>query len=263
MSYANSFNFNAHIRYRHRVVSVELRCKTSSEMIEESRNKDSLVLEGNLEERESLLLRTSATTTMPGYKLTILNMETNETSVHVFAAVAICTGHNHTPRRPSELLTMASHFKGTTLHTHAFKRADMDKFMGKNVLVVGVGNSAGDVAAELAPIAKQVYMSSRRGGTWLVRRTGLSGYPVDTQAQTRLVEGALRVLPYPVRCWLVEAVIEKHVGHQLLGLRPKGTCYFGQHVMVNDLIPTAIHLGQIKMRGPVERFTEGGVVFKG
>lgn len=198
--------------------------------------------------------------TFKGYDLLIEDIETRRVERHRFEAVAICTGHNHTPKHiPFEGLDK---FEGRRLHTHAFKGGEENaSYKEKVVLVVGVGNSAGDVAAELAPIARQVYLSSRREGTWLIRRTGPSGYPIDSIVQRRGVEASLALLPYRVRCSLIEMYIEQTIGHRLIGLKPKGTRYFSQHVMVNDLLPTAIHLGQVKVRGPIERFTRRGVVF--
>ncbi|CAF5175829.1 unnamed protein product, partial [Rotaria sp. Silwood1] len=48
----------------------------------------------------------------------------------------------------------------------------------KTVLIIGIGSSAGDMAVELGHVAKQVYLSTRRG-TWVYNRVGPTGWPVD------------------------------------------------------------------------------------
>ena len=45
-------------------------------------------------------------------------------------------------------------FKGKVIHTQQYK--DNQEFVDKTVLVLGIGNSAADVASDLAPVTKQV-----------------------------------------------------------------------------------------------------------
>lgn len=53
------------------------------------------------------------------------------------------------------------HFKGTALHSRAFKKS-VD-FKGKRVMVVGFGNTAADTATALANVAEKVYIAHRNG----------------------------------------------------------------------------------------------------
>jgi len=53
----------------------------------------------------------------------------------------------------------AGDFTGELLHSHHFRRPE--PFAGKRVLVVGTGNSACDITADLAPFAARTVMSSR------------------------------------------------------------------------------------------------------
>lgn len=191
--------------------------------------------------------------------ITVKDISSGTITTNHYDAVAVCSGHNHTPNTPN--FPDQNQFQGQIVHSHEVRNSDM--FKDKCVVVVGIGNSGGDVAVEAAPVARQVYLSSRRGGTWLIRRTGLNGQPIDTVNGRRLLNSALHLLPYPLRCTVIENFMQKMIGHDLLGLKPKGTRFFGQHVMVNDHIPTYIHLGWIKMRYNIERFTSHGVVFKG
>ncbi|KAH9423224.1 hypothetical protein DERP_003502 [Dermatophagoides pteronyssinus] len=178
-----------------------------------------------------------------GYLITVKNLTDNEDSIQTirYDAVAIWK----------------------ILHSHNVRSIlDNPDFIDKRIVVLGIGNSGGDVAAEAAPVAKQVYLSSRNGGTWLLRRTGLNGQPVDTVGIRRAFMGALHLLPYSLRCSVMEFLASRMVGHDLLGLRPEKTRFLEQHAMVNDHIPTYIHLGWIKMRFGIESFVPNGVIFE-
>jgi dimethylaniline monooxygenase (N-oxide forming) len=52
-------------------------------------------------------------------------------------------------------------FKGTVLHSRAFKKPE--DFEGKRVMVVGFGNTAADTATALANVAQKVYIAHRNG----------------------------------------------------------------------------------------------------
>jgi dimethylaniline monooxygenase (N-oxide forming) len=45
-------------------------------------------------------------------------------------------------------------FKGTIIHSHSYKKPD--SFVDKNVVVVGIGNTGGDVVVELSSVTKRV-----------------------------------------------------------------------------------------------------------
>lgn len=54
-----------------------------------------------------------------------------------------------------------THFKGRYLHSQEYK--DAEAFRGKRVLVVGIGNTGGDIAAELSHVAAKVQSYGGRG----------------------------------------------------------------------------------------------------
>lgn len=82
----------------------------------------------------------------------IRNCETSKERIETFDAVMVCTGHHahkHMPHFEGE-----ENFKGTRIHTHDFH--DSQGYNGKRVVVIGIGNSAGDAAVELSRICDQV-----------------------------------------------------------------------------------------------------------
>jgi len=52
-------------------------------------------------------------------------------------------------------------FKGSYLHSHSYR--DPKGFEDKKVLVVGIGNSGGDISVELSRVAKQVILFDTNG----------------------------------------------------------------------------------------------------
>lgn len=72
-----------------------------------------------------------------------------------FDCVVVATGHQGVPAHPE----FASKFEGEYLHSGSYK--EPEPFQGKRVLVVGVGNSGLDIAADIAPVAAQTFVSAR------------------------------------------------------------------------------------------------------
>lgn len=72
-----------------------------------------------------------------------------------FDVVVVGSGHQGVPAHPD----WAPRFAGEYLHSHAYRGPE--RFAGKRVLVVGVGNSGLDIAADLAPFAASTTTSAR------------------------------------------------------------------------------------------------------
>lgn len=97
-----------------------------------------------------------------------------------FDAVFVCTGQFHTPRWPKGLEpggSLRAAFGGRVRHSREYRGPE--KYQGKRVLVVGVGNSALDISLELARTgASSVSVSYRSGSTILPTRME-GGEPAD------------------------------------------------------------------------------------
>ena len=77
------------------------------------------------------------------------------------------------------------------MHTHDYR--NHKGLEDKNVVVVGIGNSGGDVSVDLSRIAKQVYLSTRRG-SWVLNRITDNGVPLDIATTRRVIEALRRLL---------------------------------------------------------------------
>jgi putative flavoprotein involved in K+ transport len=90
------------------------------------------------------------------------------------ASVVVATGNYHTPRWPS--WPGAAAFTGELLHAADYSRAGA--YAGRDVLVVGCGNSATDIAVQLGDgVARRVRMSVRTPPHLVPR--AVAGVPVD------------------------------------------------------------------------------------
>ncbi len=72
-----------------------------------------------------------------------------------FDTVVVATGHQSTPAHPA----FARDFTGEYLHAHSYRVPD--PFRDKRVLVVGTGNSALDIAADVCTVTEITTISSR------------------------------------------------------------------------------------------------------
>ncbi|RWS24687.1 hypothetical protein B4U80_09456 [Leptotrombidium deliense] len=190
-------------------------------------------------------------------KVTLQNKDENKTFDQVFDGVMVCVGHHVKPQTPS--FPDQELFEGKIIHTHSYKTTK--DFEDKVAVVVGIGNSGGDIAVDLSHVCSQVYMVTR-SGTWINHRVNLKGQPVDLLTNTRLMNFITSVLPYNVVCSYFEYYVNTFFDHDLYGLKPKHRI-LGQHPMANDLISKYIISGKILIRKNIERFTKNGVVFEG
>ncbi|KAF2257729.1 hypothetical protein CC78DRAFT_538321 [Lojkania enalia] len=88
---------------------------------------------------------------------------------------------NLVPKIPT--LEGLDQFHGQVLHSQAFK--DPSKFCGKDVLIVGLSNSAADTATQLKGHARNIYVSHRQGALVLPRYS--DGRPIDHSLTMRLM----------------------------------------------------------------------------
>jgi dimethylaniline monooxygenase (N-oxide forming) len=95
---------------------------------------------------------------------------------HWFRAVVVANGHHWDPALPDP--APPGTFTGRSLHSHAYVSPDEPYHLrGQRVVVVGIGNSAVDIASELARSGAQVTLAVRRGA-WVLPKFAF-GRPID------------------------------------------------------------------------------------
>lgn len=191
------------------------------------------------------------------WKVTVEKNDTKEQSTEVYDGVMVCTGHHTTPLIAT--FPGQDKFRGQITHSHVYKTSK--GYEDKNVVIVGVGNSGLDTAVELASVAKQVYLVSRRG-VWLVRRVGANGQPFDRVMSTRLYDWLQTYIPKRVVNAAAVYDCNKWFDHELYGLKPDHGV-FAQHITLNDALPNTILSGRVKVTKGIKEFTEDGIIFEG
>lgn len=109
----------------------------------------------------------------PGYRVTL-----EDGTVDHYDAVIVASGHHWDPRWPEPPFPGA--FAGVQMHSHHYvDPGEPHDLVGKRVVVLGMGNSAMDIACELGRpgVAEKVFLAMRRGA-WVVPNY-VFGKPLD------------------------------------------------------------------------------------
>ncbi|BDH03249.1 MULTISPECIES: flavin-containing monooxygenase [Streptomyces] len=171
------------------------------------------------------------------------------------AAVVVATGYNHTPRLPEWPGTEG--FEGELLHASAYRNAK--PYAGRDVLVVGVGNTGAEIAVDLvAGGASRVRLAVRtaphivRRSTagWAAQYTGIVVRRLPVRLVDRLARPLARVstpdlsehgLPRP------EAGLYSRVRQGAIPVQDVG-------------LIDAVRTGEVEIVAAVEGFEDGEVV---
>lgn len=164
--------------------------------------------------------------------------------------LVLATGIMANPWRPS--IPGEERFGGRVLHSVDYRRPD--PFLGRRVVVVGAGNSAGEITSELAAAGVDVVLSVRTGANVVPLR--LAGIPIQYLAYL------VGHLPRPARTPIVSLV------QKLTELRRGPPVLPRPDVGLLDSIPLigfhlvdAIREGRVTVRGPIAGLTGSAVQF--
>jgi hypothetical protein len=86
-----------------------------------------------------------------------------EVHSQLHTAVLVASGHHWDPRWPDR--TLPGTFAGEEIHSHFYRTPDNCE--NKNVLVVGIGDSAMDIACDTSRVSRMTFLTARRGA-WIV-----------------------------------------------------------------------------------------------
>jgi dimethylaniline monooxygenase (N-oxide forming) len=125
-----------------------------------------------------------------------VTLSTGETRDYDAACVANC--HHWDPRWPEPAFPGSDTFAGEQIHSHSY--TDESQLVGKRVVVVGMGNSAMDIAVDASYYAEQTYLTHRRGVHVVPKY--IFGRPYDQFAGAEWIPGWLR---WPIARTLIKA----------------------------------------------------------
>ena len=104
-------------------------------------------------------------------------VSTSDGQTRVYRHLIVANGHHWNPRYPEP--AFPGQFTGETLHSHSYKTPD--QLRGRKLLVVGMGNSAMDIACEAARLYDAPVTVSTRSGAYIIPNW-LMGMPFDSLA---------------------------------------------------------------------------------
>ena len=124
--------------------------------------------------------------------------------VRHYDALLVANGHHWDPRWPEPPFPGADAFAGVQMHAHAYR--DNDVLAGKDVVILGMGNSAMDIAVESSYVARHTYLAARRGA-WVIPKY-LGGRPTDRKHP---IFSNPRI-PFAIRRVFITSAIKSAVG---------------------------------------------------
>jgi dimethylaniline monooxygenase (N-oxide forming) len=125
-----------------------------------------------------------------------VTLSTGET--RTYDAVCVANGHHWDPRWPEPAFPGADTFAGEQMHSHAY--VDESQLAGRKVVVLGMGNSAMDIAVDASYYAQSTYLAARRGAHVVPKY--LFGRPYDQFAGSERIPAWVR---WPIARALIKA----------------------------------------------------------
>ncbi|HEY6692682.1 MAG TPA: NAD(P)-binding domain-containing protein [Solirubrobacteraceae bacterium] len=170
-----------------------------------------------------------------------------------YDALLVANGHHWDARWPEPAFPGSDAFAGVQMHSHDYIGDDPNFFRDKRVVVLGMGNSAMDIAVESSFSSAATYLAARRGA-WVVPKY-LFGKPLD-QISTQAG------IPFKVRQTFFRALLRVGVGDmERYGLPKPDHGILQAHPTVSDDILSRIAHGEIAPKPNIARLTERTVVF--
>jgi hypothetical protein len=211
------------------------------------------------------------------YDVTVRNLDTGEETTRRYRAVLVASGHHWNPSWPrfpgsrvdaggrvgrgtgvdaGGVSESGDGFSGVEMHSHVYRSPeDPTPLAGRRVLVVGLGNSACDIACEVAGVAARTLVSTRRGAHVLPRY--LLGRPLD-----HWITPLTSYLPTAAQARIIGALVSLTRGNQERHGVPRPPHRIGQeHPTISQDIVRLTRDGQIRMKPNVERLSGDRVHF--
>ena len=184
-----------------------------------------------------------------GYRVTTRKPDGSEVD-EVFSTVVVCNGHHWDPYMPD----LPGEFSGEVLHSSEYK--DAERYAGRRVLVVGMGNSACDIACDLAKSGDVDVTLSARSGAHVIGKHIL-GRPIDLWTNdfiSRLPISVQRAL-FSLLVWVDRGTLRRN------GL-PKPTHRFlTAHPTISTEFLDLVRGGTIEVRGAFDRVSGRDIHF--
>jgi dimethylaniline monooxygenase (N-oxide forming) len=176
---------------------------------------------------------------------------TDRGDTKAFDALFVANGHHWDTRWPEPAFPGSDSFEGEQMHSHQY--LDPEQLRGRDVVVLGMGNSAMDIAVDASYAANSTVLAARRGAHVIPKY--LLGRPVDQ------IGGSTRI-PFAVRRKLFEALMRTTVGDMERYGLPKPDHRFGDaHPTISGRILDRLVHGAITAKPNIARLEGDRVHF--
>jgi thioredoxin reductase len=170
-----------------------------------------------------------------------------------YDALLVANGHHWDARWPEPAFPGSDEFAGVQMHSHDYTGEEATFFRDKRVVVLGMGNSAMDIAVEASFSADKVFLAARRGAYVIPK--WVFGRPLDQI-------GTAPKVPFKVRQMIAAGLLRASVGDmERYGLPKPDHGILEAHPTVSDDILSRIGHGEITPKPNITRLTERSVVF--
>jgi dimethylaniline monooxygenase (N-oxide forming) len=165
----------------------------------------------------------------------VYTVTTDDGVVREYDVVLVANGHHWDARWPEPAFPGSDTFAGKQIHAHEYLEPSI--FEDKNVVVLGMGNSAMDIAVESSYVAKSTYLAARRGA-WIIPKY-LFGRPSDQLKNDPRI-------PFKIRQKAMQRIVKLYTGDLTKYGLPKPDHEFGEaHPTVSGRILDRIQHGRV------------------
>jgi hypothetical protein len=183
-----------------------------------------------------------------------ITLSTGET--RRYDALVVANGHHWDPRWPEPAFPGSDTFAGRQMHAHEY--VDTEGFAGKRVVVLGMGNSAMDIAVEASLVTEKTFLAARRGA-WIIPNY-LFGKPSDQLPVNPRI-------PFKLRQRWVHQLVKRVVGNPAAFGLPEPDHLVGEaHPTISNYILARVAHGEVvpkpniaALEGTSVRFADGSV----
>jgi hypothetical protein len=178
--------------------------------------------------------------------------EAGERETRRYRAVMVANGHHWDARWPEPAFPGADEFEGEQMHVHHYR--EPETLRDKRVLVLGIGNSATDVAVEASRIAEKTFLAMRRGAYVLPKY--MNGRPTDESASAWLTR-----LPLAVQRFFIARMVGLTAGDMTAyGLPQPDHKLLEAHPTISAELLSRLGHGDIAVKPNIDRFAGGRTV---